>query len=251
MNFVGKRVKHSKDGYGTITEFYDKSKRFNVKYDNGIERPYEYPRDFDGPVLSTDDQELKEQIEYDLMISRPNVISYTFNGKQFHGKRDTKSSLAPYSDPLTATCLEHGTSYGETAYKIYQALCKNSSFNWKLENKGKFSQQQHLYAENCTQEGYVVWFLAYSTYAGTKSESRGITNNIESGTNNVLEEWDNDRDDAPTERLGDVNITFIKNKHGQYEFWGVMKVVKVNNTAKPFTILKEFISDKYVPGTQY
>lgn len=251
MNFVGKRVKHIKDGLGTITDFYTTSKRFNVKFDNGIERPYEYPNSFDCNVLSTDDRELNDQIEHDLTVSKSNVATYNFNNKQFYGQYDDKQSPAPFIDPLTATSLVKGFSYGETAYKIYQALCKNEVFGWAAEHKGKFSQQQHLYAQHATKEGFAVWFVAYSSYTGAKSKTRGITNNLELNTNNIEEEWDYTTTDQPVDEENEITITFVKNRHGQYEFWGVMRKTEINRTQLPYRVYSEFVSDNYVPGTQY
>ena len=251
MEFIGKRVKHVKDGFGTITDFYTTSKRFNVKFDSGVERPYEYPASFDNSVLSTDDQELNDQIEHDLMISKSNVTTYNFNNKQFYGQYDDKQSPAPFIDPLTAISLIKGYSYGETAYKIYQALCKNEAFGWASEHKGRFSQQQHLYAQHATREGYAVWFLAYSSYTMTKSKTRGITNNLELKTNNIEEVWDNAATEPPVDEENEITITFVKNRQGQYEFWGVMRKKEINKTQWPFRVYSEFVSKEYVPGTQY
>lgn len=253
MEFVGKKVLHSRDGEGTITAFYDNSRRFNVRFADGTERPYQYPDDFDGSVLTTNDRELQEQIDMDLMLSKGQAISYSFNGRSLFGLSDSKSSDAPYADPKTVTSLKKGTSYGESASRIYQSFCENKAFNWNIENKGSFGQQKPLYAQNCTREGYSVWFLAYSSYNLSKNEKRGVTNNIEAGTNNITVELDIGSKDAPIENTGEVMVTFVKNRKGQYEFWGVLSTKEgdVNKTVEPYTIYNRFVSDTYVPGTVY
>ena len=85
----------------------------------------------------------------------------------------------------------------------------------------------------------------------TKSKTRGITNNLELKTNNIEEVWDNAATEPPVDEENEITITFVKNRHGQYEFWGVMRKKEINKTQWPFRVYSEFVSKEYVPGTQY
>ena len=256
MNYdvcIGKRVLHSSDGKGIITEFRGYNNYFKVKFDNGVERLYEYPEDFDSTFLIADDEELKAIIDKDLKLWNGELINYTFNGKELYGLSDSKETKALEADPNTTKTLIKGYSYGSDAHSIYKSLCANKAFNWDGNNSSRFAKQQSLYSKNCTQEGYAVWFLSYSSYNFSKNEKRGIANNIEESTNNINEEWDLNIDDKPVEDAREIKVTFVKNNKGQYEFWGVLLTNEedINKTDKPYSVYNRFVSDTYIPGNKY
>lgn len=252
MSFVNKTVRHSKDGYGTIKSFRDNNNTFVVQFNNGVERIYNYPDDFDNSVLSIEDNELQNKIEQDIKIKNGEIVNYIFNGKSLYGKSDSKPNGAITEDPLLAIGLKKGISYGVNAQKIYQALCDNKHFNWNQKNASKFAKQQSLYSKNCTNNGYSVWFVAYSSYNLSKNENRGVANNIEEN-NDIYEEWDIGAGGPPAEDSDEIKIVFVKNKKGQYEFWGVMitKIEDVNKEKEPYYVYNHHISDDFYPDVQY
>ena len=256
MNFVGKRVKHIKDGLGTITDFYTTSKRFIVRFDNGIERPYQYP-DIFGSVLSTDDPEMICQIQIDTKVNNGTVIKRIVGNKVLYGLTDKGNRRAQFADPAKTKYLEKDISYGTNAQDIYISLCNNPAFSWDISKKNSFSIMSHLYSQDCTldYEKCSVWFVSYSSFNESINETRDIVNNIED-TNDyknwgISEVWGENAAGPPVEKEGEINITFVKNKSGQYIFWGVLRVKELENQNKPYHVFKEFVSDTYFPGKKY
>ena len=250
MNLKGLTVIHKTEGKGTITDFYEKSNRFNVKYDSGTEKPYQYPDPFRYGVLKFEDPDMNAQVEKDIKVLDKKLTSFKKNGETVTGLKDTKTVPAKYEDPLTADELKHGISYGTTASSIYDALCKNVLFNWNKANRRVFTAMNVLYSYNCTEEGYAVWFIPYSSYTMNKQPDKEIVNNIIDGSNDIEELFDKERALSirkNNEDLGGIVLAFVKNKFGQYEFWGVMKKTEISLDKPPYRIYNKLISKTYRP----
>ena len=249
MNLTGKEVNHSKFGVGVVTNFYPRTGRFNVKFSDGTEKPYEYPKDFKYGTLKINDPEINAQLEKDIMVTNNKAATFIKDGKQFYGLRDPKGgSDAPYKDPLKVDQLEHGVAYGRSAEEIYNALCQNSIFNWNKSKAYKFGPKARLYAEGCTETNESVWFLAYSTYNSSRNSKIG-TNVVDIKTNDIEQIHDTDefKDRLSEGSVGETQVVFVKNLAGQYEFWGVMRITGVNNEVKPFSTYSKFLSPIYRP----
>ena len=63
MNIIGKEVNHITDGKGIITAYYPLNSYFRVQFENGANRPYDFPQDFyPGKVLSSSPEEVLDLV---------------------------------------------------------------------------------------------------------------------------------------------------------------------------------------------
>ena len=89
MNIIGKEVNHITDGKGVITAYYPLNSYIRVQFENGANRPYDFPQDFyPGKVLSSSPEEVLNQV-----FSLPR---HKFNFKNIRGVKTPNKNLSSF-----------------------------------------------------------------------------------------------------------------------------------------------------------
>ena len=132
--------------------------------------------------------------------------------------------------------LEEGKFYGTKAQEIYDSCC--TAQGWPAKYRGHFGLRQLLYAKGIVN-GYSVWFIPHSNLIGDSADK--WTNYIHPPI--IEEEY---KENNYEESIGDIRITFYKNRNKEYVFAGVYQQVetKINDRNNIVLIYKK-ISDKY------
>lgn len=127
--------------------------------------------------------------------------------------------------------LRNHVEYGSNSKTIFKHLVQIRDFD---ESKVKFfGSHKPLYAENADDSRKRdVWFICYPNYDQNKAienccEDYHVADCICKNGEYIIEVFiDNQSDAHDAER-----ITFVKNKFGQYEFYGVYRLI-VNGSSR-------------------
>lgn len=101
---------------------------------------------------------------------------------------------------------------GTKALEIYDECCE--LFGWKRGLRGEFGPQRRLWAGKATPENYDVWFVSRSNINGAHNDS--WTNTVDNARGTITVDWH-----IPFEGVSGTRVTFVKNREGQYVFYGV------------------------------
>ena len=119
--------------------------------------------------------------------------------------------------------LMAGLPLGGRAIDVYDACCKD--FGWKMSKRGEFAQQQLLYAENATPEGYSVWMIVHSSRCERYDESITWYNFVKG--DKIEEVWNGSGKEALFLDMS-RRVTFVKERSDGkpvYKFLGVYEAI--------------------------
>ena len=105
-----------------------------------------------------------------------------------------------------------GRICGTKALEIYDECCE--LFGWKRSLRGEFGPQRRLWAGKATPENYDVWFVSRSNINGANNDS--WNNTVDNARGTITVDWH-----IPFEGVAGTRVTFVKNREGQYVFYGV------------------------------
>lgn len=105
-----------------------------------------------------------------------------------------------------------GRICGTKALEIYDECCE--LFGWKRGLRGEFGPQRRLWAGKATPENYDVWFVSRSNINGANNDS--WNNTVDNARGTITVDWH-----IPFEGVAGTRVTFVKNREGQYVFYGV------------------------------
>ena len=255
---IGQIITHKKFGEGTIVDFKDNGTQIvlrvsfscgekSVVYSSAYKHLYQFEdankqKELDEMILRAeeqqriaDEQEKQRIVEEQKKQEAMAATAITMSGSAPKKRIGVGSS----STIITTNMLLSMHSYGTVAQAIYDCCC--SAFGWDNALRGRFGGQQELYAENATPEHYSVWFLAHSTWTGSKNGK--WSNEIYDGIKHIKEHWD----DITNPRFAsddEIRVVFAK-KSGAYFFLGIYKCISIDSVAQTKTY--ELIADEYKP----
>ncbi len=114
--------------------------------------------------------------------------------------------------PEDSPSWHSGRSCGKKALEIYDKCCE--LFGWKRSLRGEFGPQRRLWAGKATPENYDVWFVSRSNINGANNDS--WNNTVDNARGTITVDWH-----IPFEGVAGTRVTFVKNREGQYVFYGV------------------------------
>lgn len=231
MNIKGQEIKSKNTGEKLTIEGV-KNGKVLVKIGSGD--PISCSLDY----LSMSD-ELKEELikELNKTLGRNQILT------GIAAELDHERTEEELKDAWEIDSLHKGDFLGREAKNIYTMLCHNKNFNWDITKTNNFKMMKGLHASDATLEGYSVWFLAHSSYNGSIAKSEKVYNRVEEN-GNIIEVWNDDIEIKTTPSM-ENRIVFIKNKFGQYIFWGIVKSDEVDLEKRES--IHKYVSDCYMP----
>ncbi len=107
MNLIGKKVRHSSYGQGTVTAFYPANNTIRLVFENQPARPYDILADFDSGLLESDEQAIHETIAY--IKSLP---SYRLSSKALGERKTEDKDLSAFLTDCQQLLEELGIKIG-------------------------------------------------------------------------------------------------------------------------------------------